>query len=437
MKSTLVVENTIDVESINQEGVGVGHCDGKVVFVDGALPGERVRFTYKRRKSRYDMGILTEVLVSSPDRVVPVCSHFGVCGGCRLQHLSMEAQVLAKEQVVQDTLFHIGKVRPEAWMPAIAGPAWGYRRKARLGVRVVPKKGGVLIGFRERQTSLIAPLTVCHTLEPRIGLQLIPLKHLLETLSCPEQIPQIEYAGGDRSAALIFRHLVPLTEQDQSLLRSFGERAGFSIYVQSHGPESIKSLFDTHRLSYGLTETQTILDFEPTDFVQINGQANNAMVSQALRWLAPDPTWRVLDLFCGLGNFSLPLASRVAWVTGVEGAPSLVERAANNARVNGLNNIDFMAADLDSVDIGSILEVTSFDAAILDPPRTGALGAIESLAHHRVGRLLYVSCNPATLARDAHVLVHQYGYSLVQAGIIDMFPHTHHVETMALFVKGQ
>ena len=430
-------EDTCEITSLNHDGTGVGRCDGKVVFVAGALPGEEVRFRYGTRKRRYDTGIAQDILRASPERVTPECPHFGVCGGCCLQHLDSKAQLRAKEGVVSEAMTHIGKITPEAWDEPLAGPVWHYRRKARLGVRVVPKKGGVLVGFRERQNAFITPLTICHTLESRIGDRLVDVKTLLEGLSCPTQIPQIEFAGGDTEAALVFRHLAPLTASDQERIADFGRIWGFSMYSQSAGAASLCpiGLEPPPALRYRLPAFDVELAFGPLDFVQINAETNRAMVSQAVEWLDVGADTRVVDLFCGLGNFTLPLGRRSRHVTGIEGVAALIERARANAAANGLAHIAWHVADLDSVTLADLLP-DRIDAALLDPPRTGALAAVSFLAERRVPRLVYVSCNPATLARDAAVLVHQHGYRLARLGVVDMFPHTHHVEAMALFLKN-
>ncbi|HUW97743.1 MAG TPA: 23S rRNA (uracil(1939)-C(5))-methyltransferase RlmD [Acidiferrobacter sp.] len=429
-------EGVCEIASLNHDGSGVGHCDGKVVFVDGALPGEEVRFTYGRRKRRYDTGAAREILRAAHDRVVPRCPHFGVCGGCRLQHLDGAAQLRAKAGIVREAMAHIAKVDVESWAEPVASPVWGYRRKARLGVRVVPKKGGVLVGFRERQQSLLAPLSVCHTLNARLGQQLPALKALLERISVTEQIPQVEFAAGDETAALVFRHLVPLTDADVGQIAHFGETYGFAVYTQAGGPDTVRAVDrEPAPLSYRLPAFDVELQFAPIDFVQINGETNRAMVSQAVDWLELRAETRVLDLFCGIGNFTLPIGRRARSVVGVEGAESLVGRARANGVRNGLSHIVFHAIDLEAQDLERLFADGEFDAALLDPPRTGALAAVKVLAEHHVPRLVYVSCNPATLARDADLLVHEYGYRLARLGVIDMFPHTHHVEAMALFLR--
>ncbi|MDA8389195.1 MAG: 23S rRNA (uracil(1939)-C(5))-methyltransferase RlmD [Gammaproteobacteria bacterium] len=424
------------IEALTHEAAGVAHHDGKAVFIDGALPGERVRFRYDGRKRHYDKGHVTEVLEASVDRVEPPCAHFGVCGGCRLQHLAASAQLRAKEQAVRDTLWHVGQVSAQTWAPPLIGPTLGYRRKARLGVRVVPKKGGVLVGFRERNHSFIAPLASCLTLEARIGGRLTALRELITGLSVAPRLPQIEYAGGDDRAALVFRHLEPLTAADGDAIRTFGAREHLDVYSQAAGPESITPLCSVQPLFYTLPAFDVTLQFAPHDFVQVNKDVNRAMVSQALEWLDLDGSERILDLFCGLGNFTLPLARRARSVVGIEGSPALVAQAERNAVANGLTHARFAAADLDAAGVAAMIGAENYDAVLLDPPRTGALEAVRVLGAQGVPRLLYVSCNPATLARDAQVLVRTHGYRLVRAGVLDMFPHTHHIESMALFVRG-
>lgn len=423
------------IESLTHEGAGVARCDGKTVFIDGALPGEQVRFRYQRRKPRYDTGVVTAVLVPSVDRVVPPCPHFGVCGGCRVQHLAAAAQLQAKEQLVRDALARIGQVVPEEWAAPLAGITEGYRRKARLGVRLVPKKGGVLIGFRERRHSYIAPLSSCRTLEARLADHLPALRALVTDLTCVDHIPQIEYAGGDTTAALVFRHLVPLEPQDEQRIVAFGDQYGLDVYGQSGGPDTVRPLADCAPLSYTLPQWAVTVRFGPTDFVQVNAMMNRSMVGQALQWLAAGPGMRVVDLFCGLGNFTLPIARQGAAVVGIEAAMALVVRAQDNAHRNGLANAVFRAADLESRELDQALGDQDYDGALLDPPRTGARAAVTALAARGTPRLVYVSCNPATLARDAAILVSRYGYRLRRAGVVDMFPHTHHIESMALFER--
>ena len=437
MKARQLPEDaTCVIASLNHDGSGVGHCDGKVVFVDGALPGEEVRFRYVGRRRRYDTGAVREILVRSAKRVEARCAHFGVCGGCQLQHLEPAAQLSAKEGIVREAFAHIAQVDCADWAPPVTGPVFAYRRKARLGARVVDKKGGLLLGFRERRNSYIAPLSYCHTLDARLGARLADVKALMEGLSCPEAIPQIEFAAGDDAAALVLRHLRDLTAADLRALSAFGETQGLAMHVQAGGPETVEYVGGPGEvLHYALPEFAVDLTFGPTDFIQVNGETNKAMVAQAVDWLGLHAGSRVLDLFCGLGNFTFPIARRAASVFGIEGASALVDKARCNARANDLDNATFAVADLDAETLGDLLGDRPFDAALLDPPRTGAMAAVKTLAARGVPRLVYVSCNPATLARDTQWLVREGGYRLARAGVVDMFPQTHHIEAMALFMR--
>ncbi|HLQ25808.1 MAG TPA: 23S rRNA (uracil(1939)-C(5))-methyltransferase RlmD [Acidiferrobacterales bacterium] len=429
------------VESLNHEGQGVARVHGKAVFIRGALPGEEVQFRYFNKRKNYDTGGVVEILQPSPDRIdYPKCRYFGTCGGCSLQHLKVEAQIRAKQQTLLDNLARIGKVTPANLLPPITGPAWNYRRKARLGVRVVPKKGGVLVGFRESRSSYITNLDICETLDRRIALLLPQLRRLISKLSCPERIPQIEVAAGGREAALVFRHLQVLTREDLNLLTAFGEEHALQIYLQPAGPDSVQPLWPPTPapLSYALPDYNLELVFAPTDFIQINDPVNQRMIAQALELLDPQPHERALDLFCGLGNFSLPLARRAGSVLGVEGNALLVEKARYNAQQNAITNAEFQLTDLYAIQEAEALpwQREKFDKWLLDPPRTGALEVIKSLPQTRApARIVYISCYPATLARDSEVLVHLHGYQLHSAGVMDMFPHTNHVESIALFVK--
>ncbi len=441
------------VESLNYDGDGVARINGKVTFIDGALPGETVRLRYLSRHRNYDNGKLLEVLTPSPHRVTPGCAHFGTCGGCSLQHLTPEAQIVAKQQVLAEQLAHIGKVKPESWLPPLTGPVWGYRRRARLGVRRVPGKDGVLVGFREKRKSFLADLKQCPVLEPTLAALLPALRALIAELSCSHRIPQVELATGDNATALVIRHLLPLTDADRVLLRAFGEQHDLQIHLQGGGPDSILPLWPEQcamdgavtelrmqtpeALYYRLPEYNVVLRFRPTDFIQVSAALNQRLVHQALALLAPGPGDRVLDLFSGLGNFTLPLARHAQRVLGVEADAQLVEGARRNAELNGLANAEFRQADL--YDEGK-REVPwsgfSFNKLLLDPPRAGAMEAIKRLPREGLERIVYVSCTPATLARDAEYLVHVLGYRFAAAGVMDMFPHTSHVESMALFIRS-
>jgi 23S rRNA (uracil1939-C5)-methyltransferase len=427
-----------EVEQLSYDGRGVAHVDGKAVFIDGALPGERVVFRYGKRQKRYDTAQLLEVLSASPARVAPECTYFGTCGGCSLQHLQPEAQLAAKQQVLRDSLARIGKVAPARWLPPLRGPSWGYRRKARLGVRLVPKKGGVLVGFRERRHSFITALADCKTLDPRLAALLPALTELISGLSCAERIPQIEAAAGDRDVALVIRHLVALTVSDREQLRRFAERHTLQIHLQPEGPESVAALWPPQPppLSYRLPQHDVEILFAPTDFVQVNTAANAGIVKLALQLLELRPDESVLDLFCGVGNFTLPLARHAARALGLEGNAVLVERAHGNAAHNRISNVNFRQADLYREGPSIPWGEERFDKLLLDPPRSGAMEVIKRLRTHRPARIVYVSCYPATLARDSDYLVHALGYRLASAGVADMFPQTSHTEAIALFVDA-
>lgn len=425
------------IESLTHEGWGVGRIDGKAVFIEGALPGEEVRFRYLTRRKTYDTGRLVEIITPSPDRRVPPCPHFGVCGGCSLQHLAPAAQLLAKQTILLETLARIGKLAPDEVFAPIAGPAWHYRRKARLGVRVVEKKGGVIVGFRERRHSFITPLASCETLEARVGALLPALRELITGLSRPDRLPQIEVAGGDSELALVFRHLEPLTDADIARLRSFGEAHRVQIHLQPKGPDSIHLLWPEAAapLHYDLPAFDVRLEFGPSDFTQVNAATNRALVERAVNLLDPQAHERVLDLFCGLGNFSLPLARRAAYVLAVEGDAALVEKGQRNAALNDIRNVEFAQADLYSEAAPFPWDYRQFDKLLLDPPRSGAMQAVKALPADGPRRIVYISCFPATLARDGEYLVHVLGYRLLGAGVTDMFPQTSHVESIALFER--
>ncbi len=425
------------IESLTHDGKGVAHLDGKATFIHGSLPGERVRFLYTGRWRKYDEGRVVEVLEPSPERVEPRCEQFGICGGCSLQHQAHAAQIQAKQQAMLDALKHIGKVTPEEVLaPLVGTSAWGYRRKARLGVRYVPKKGGALVGFRERGSSRVADIGCCHVLHPRVGELLPQLRALIDTLSNPDQIPQIEMAMGDETCVLIFRLLEAPSAADLSLLGEFGPRHGVSIYLQEGGPETVRPLDGIGvELTYELPEFDLRLHFLPSDFTQVNSDINRQMIHRAVEMLELQPQDRVLDLFCGLGNFTLPLARRAGSVTGVEGEAGLVARARENAERNDITNTTFYTANLyDTLEQEPWL-TQRFDKVLLDPPRSGAQEVLAHLPGLGAERIVYVSCYPGTLARDAGILVHEQGYRLLSAGVMDMFPHTAHVESIALFEK--
>ncbi len=426
------------IESLSPEGRGVTRVDGKTVFVSGALPGETVRFAYRRRNRRFDEAEAVEILTASPDRVEPRCPHFGTCGGCSLQHLASEAQVRFKQQALLDNLQHLGRVEAEAIYPPLTGPVWGYRRKARLGVRHVHKKGRVLIGFRERFSRYLADMGECPVLCPEVGEQLAALAELIAGLSIRERIPQIEVAQGDDGTVLVLRHLEPLTEGDRASLLAFGAQYGLRFQLQPAGPDSLEPLDgDATPLHYHIDAGDIDIAFLPTDFTQVNPDINRQMIARALSELAPTGADHIGEFFCGLGNFTLPLARRAGRVTAIEGEAGLVARARDNARAHHLDNIDFHVGDLATVDADAAWRraLSGCNKILLDPPRSGALALLPLLGELGAERILYISCNPATLARDAGELVHHHGYRLRKAGVMDMFPHTAHVESMALFEK--
>ncbi|WP_462328318.1 23S rRNA (uracil(1939)-C(5))-methyltransferase RlmD [Thiohalocapsa halophila] len=427
-----------DVESLSHDGRGVAHVDGKAVFVHGALPGERVLFRYTRQARHHDEGAVVEVLTPSPDRVEPRCAHFGVCGGCALQHMDPAAQVRMKEQVLAETLARIGKVTPQRWLAPLTGEPWGYRGKARLGVRRVAKKGRVLVGFRERGSSFVADLQHCDVLSPEVGARLPRLGALVDSLSIRERLPQIEVARGDGPLVLVFRVLDPPSAGDVEKLLAFAADTGLHVYLQPGGTETIAPLPGQDvQLGYHLPAHGVEVLFEPADFTQVNLALNRRMVDQAVGLLDPQPGDAVLDLFCGLGNFTLPLAARAGSVVGVEGDAGLVARARRNAAHNGLDNVDFQCADLYAEPTAAApWHSRRFNLALLDPPRSGAGEVLEPLAATGVHRIVYVSCYPGTLARDAEHLVHGLGFRLTAAGAMDMFPHTAHLESMAVFERS-
>ncbi|HLS57849.1 MAG TPA: 23S rRNA (uracil(1939)-C(5))-methyltransferase RlmD [Zeimonas sp.] len=441
---------TLDVDSLDLEANGVAHHEGKVVFVRGALPGERVRATLVRRKPRFDVAQTVEVLRESPSRVAPRCPHFGVCGGCSMQHLDAGAQLAIKQRALEDQLWHIGKVRPGVILRPLAGPAWGYRYRARLSVRHVPKKGGVLVGFHERGSSYVADMRECHVLPPRVSDLLLPLRDLVGALSLRERLPQIEVAIGEAVdglvVALVLRVLEPPSDEDRQWLLHFAARERVELWLQPGGPDSVSLLCTCDgraatsdgesQLAYRLPGFGVTMPFRPTDFTQVNHRINEVLVSRAVRLLDPQPGERVADLFCGLGNFSLPLARRAREVVGIEGSATLARRARDNAVLNGLEDRTvFRAANLFDEGAAGFRELGHFDRILVDPPREGALEVAKALAAEpaRPRRIVYVSCNPATLARDAAILVHQGGFELAAAGAVDMFPQTSHVESMAVF----
>jgi len=428
----------VRVEDLTPGGQGVARWDGKAVFVEGALPGEEVSCRYTVRRSRRDEARIVEILAPSAQRVEPRCAHFGVCGGCALQHLEPAGQLAVKQRWLLDSLAHFGKVQPERVLEPMTGPLWGYRRRARLGVKWVAKKGRVLVGFRERHSPYIADLRRCAVLDERVGGLLEALARLVESLSIRDRLPQIEVAGGDVAMSLSLRVLAPPSEADLSQLRAFGERHDLALYLQPGGPDSLEpSSANSLAPSYRLPGFDLDMAFRPYHFVQINAAINRQLVERACELLEIGPQDRVLDLFCGLGNFSLALARRAREVVGVEGDSSLVEWARYNATRNGIDNAIFHAADLAGELAGQAWLQGRYEKILLDPPRSGALETMPRLAALGARRVVYVSCHPATLARDVGELVHRYSFRLAAAGIVDMFPHTAHVESIAVLVREQ
>lgn len=423
------------IESLSVEGRGVAHLEGRATFIEGGLPGERVLFRHLRRRGRLDEGSAVTVLTPAPERVEPRCPHFSICGGCSLQHLSPEAQLRHKEGVLLSQLRHIGRVEPETVLAPLRAAPWAYRRKARLSVRHVEKKGGVLVGFMERHGRRVADIGRCEVLDPRVGLEIGALRALIGGLSVARAIPQIEVAVGDSATALVLRNLQAPTPGDEAMLRAFGERHDIDLYLQPGGSDTVRPLDPgrarplSYRLSGGIE-----IEFGPLDFTQVNHEVNRLLVDRVVQLLAPEPGERVLDLYCGLGNFTLPLARCAERIVGVEGDAALIARAQANARRNHVDNVQFIAADLTGGE--AVFCEEPVERVLMDPPRTGAAALIRGLAWEGVKRVVYVSCDPATLARDSAILVHERGLRLRAAGVLDMFPHTRHVESIAMFEPG-
>jgi len=430
--------DTLNITRLSHEGRGIAHHDGKTVFVRGALAGETVTARTSLIRSKYNEADTVEVLAASPDRVTPPCPHFGICGGCELQHMAPAAQISFKQQVLAEQFKHFGGLEPQSWLPPLVHDTPDYRRKARLGVKFVIKKDSLLVGFREKGSPFLADLNSCAVLDQRIGGRIMALRELIGSMDAKDTLPQIEFAAGDEGIALVFRHMEPLSDSDQAKLIGFCRDLGWQCYFQPGNYSTVHRVWPPEgedRLSYSLPDFGLTLRFHPLDFTQVNTGINRQMVKLALEMLDPQPHERVLDLFCGLGNFTLPLATRAAKVIGVEGDNAMVERGYENARHNGLGNVDFYAQDLTADFSGQPWASEGFDALLIDPPRSGALEVVRYLPRFGAKRIVYVSCNPATLARDAGELV-KAGYVLKKAGVMDMFTHTAHVESIALFVKG-
>ena len=447
------------IESLDQEGRGVAHVYGKTIFIDGALPNERVTYQSQRIKPSYEVANVVSVLKQSNQRVVPKCPHFGLCGGCKLQHMDANAQVAAKQRLLENDLWHIGKVKPDNVLPSMYGPTWGYRHKARLSVKYVDKKQRVLVGFNEKGTRYVADMNSCEVLVPEVSALIAPLEDMIIQLSIRDKLPQIELAVGEANQikkpeanqnnrheaiddkpviVLILRMMDVLTENDKSLLKAFADTHKVQIWTQTKGPDTIKPFWPLKgaQLQYSLPEFDLIYLFKPNEFTQVNPQINRVMIRRAMQLLQPKAGEKIADFFCGIGNFTLPIARCGASVLGLEGLANLVDRANESAMLNRITHATFGVADLFKMTEESLAELGKFDKWLIDPPRDGAFELIKAITPATAPKLIvYVSCNPATLARDAGVLVAEKAYRLSAAGVINMFPHTAHVESIALFER--
>ena len=434
------VQAPVTIESLDQEGRGVAHVDGKAIFIDGALPTEKVTYQLTRSKSTYAFANVVEILKESNLRVTPKCPHYGLCGGCKLQHMDFSGQVAAKQRLLENDLKHIGKVTPQNMLPPLYGPTWGYRHKARLSVKYVTKKDRVLVGFNEKGTRYVADMNSCEVLTPQVSALIAPLQLMIAQLSLRDKIPQLELAVGEGDVVvLIFRIMDALQANDEALLRAFADAHKVNIWTQTKGPETVKPFYPNEaNLQYSLPEFGLVYPFKPNEFTQVNPQINQVMVRRAMQLLNPQANERIADFFCGIGNFTLPIARSGASVLGLEGLQNLVDRAKESASLNNLTqNTQFGVSDLFQMTPEALTQLGKFDKWLIDPPRDGAFELVKSIdAENAPQRIVYVSCNPATLARDADILVNEKGYTLSAAGVINMFPHTTHVETIACFVKN-
>ena len=438
MTTSIKQENIVTIESLDQEGRGVAHHEGKVIFIDGALTGERVTYSSYRKKPSYELAKVDKILKQSYMRVQPKCVHFDVCGGCSMQHLDARAQVAVKQRILEDNLQRIGKVKPERILPPIYGETWGYRQRARLSVRHVLKKERTLVGFHEKSSRYVADMQHCEILPPKIAKLLPLLGKMNESLSIRDHLPQIELAVGEHVDALVLRIMQPLNAADEEIIKRFADQHQVQFWLQTKGPDTVVPYYplDAPALSYSMPEFGITMPYSPIDFTQVNSTLNRLMLSRAMRLLSPQAGERIADFFCGLGNFTLPIARSGARVMGVEGSATLVKRAAQNAAFNGLaDNTSFGAMNLFEMTEDALAKLGHFDKWLIDPPRDGAMELIKSLGEDAPWRIVYVSCNPATLARDADELVNNKGYVLKAAGVMNMFPHTSHVESIALFEK--
>ena len=426
------------IESLDHEGRGITRLEGKTIFVDGAKNREKVEFASYRKKPTYENARVLRVIKASADRVEPKCPHFGVCGGCSMQHFSSEGQVAAKQRVLETNLWHLGRVAAEQFYAPIYGPFWGYRFRARLSARMVMKKGGMLVGFHEKKSSYVADMQQCPNLPPHVSALLMPLRELIGSLSINAAMPQIELAVGEDMTALVLRILEPLNDADETLLRAFADRYGVVFYLQPKGPATAYRFYPMTgpALSYRLPEFNIEHFFSPTEFTQVNHAINRVLVRRAMALLDPQPGERIADMFCGLGNFTLPIARSGASVVGIEGSPELVRRAGENAAANGLaERVTYGVSNLFEATPESLAQLGHFDKMLIDPPREGALELVKSIGEDGPRRIVYVSCSPATLARDAAILVSQKNYRLRGAGVVNMFPNTSHVESIAVFER--
>jgi len=424
------------IESLDREGRGVAHVEGKTVFVDGAVTGEEVEYSPYRRKPSFELAQVLRIARESSSRVAPRCAFFGTCGGCSMQHVDERTQVAAKQRVLEDALWHVGRVRPETVLQSLYGPGWGYRHRARMSARWVEKKGGALVGFRERKSTYVTDMTSCEVLPPKVSVLIRPLRSLIDSLAMRERIPQIEVAVGEALTVLVLRVLDPVGADDAERLKRFADGHAVQLWLQSAGPDSARPFWplEAPELDYTLPAFGVRVAFSPTDFTQVNHAVNRVLVSRAVGLLDPGPGERVTDFFCGLGNFTLPIARSGAEVLGVEGSAALLARAQANAQANGLaERCSFALANL--FDPGECARLPACDKALLDPPREGAIELVKSFETRPPSRIVYVTCDPATLARDAGVLVNALGYRLTAAGVVNMFPHTSHVESIALFER--
>ncbi|UTY60801.1 23S rRNA (uracil(1939)-C(5))-methyltransferase RlmD [Massilia sp. erpn] len=438
----------IDIKSLDMDARGVGHIDnedgtpGKVVFVEGALPGERVSYEVFRKKKNWEAARMTVLHKESAMRVKPKCEHFDYCGGCSMQHLEPTAQVAIKQRVLEDNLWHLSKVKPETMMRPMYGPTWGYRYRARLSARFVAKKGTVLVGFHEKKSVFVADIQSCQILPKHVSDMMMPLRGLIHSLSIFDKVPQIELAIGEDLTVLVMRNMEPLTADDEAKVKAFADQYQIQWWLQPKGPDTAHPFYPLDKeLHYLLPEFGVKMPFKPVDFTQVNHHINRVLVAKALRLLEVQPEDRVADLFCGLGNFTLPLATQAREVVGIEGSTALTERALSNAKANGLDaKTTFYTRNLFEVTKDDLIALGKFDRMLIDPPRDGAMALSLALAELKESnpellpkRIVYVSCSPSTLARDAGVLVHRAGYVLNKAGVVNMFPHTSHVESMAVF----